>query len=387
MTTASGVRLDERKTRNRVDFVLILAVGALSALGVLMIFSVTAPRLEFIGADRTLDMTRQAIFVVLGLIAFAVASIIPPRTWRSLTPLAYAGALLLLMAVLSPVGAVRQGAQRWIPFGFLQLQPSELAKVAVVLALALLLVPVEEGRMRWLRIGKALALVGLPALMIFLQPDLGTMLVFGFVSVVMLFAAGTTVRQIVVLVVLAIVALVMAFQLDILQEYQLERLTGFLNAGEETLTINYNQAQSQVAIGNGGLFGAGLFEGTQTNLAFVPEQRTDFIFTAVGEQLGFVGASIVLGLYAVIIYRTFIVAATAQDRFSQLVATGVGAMIMFHVFVNVGMNVGLLPVTGLPLPLMSYGGSFYLAMSLALGIVHSIWLRKTVVPAEVRMVT
>ncbi len=318
---------------------------------------------------------------------FVIASLIPPRTFRTLTPVAYGGALLMLILVLSPLGTVRQGAQRWIPLGVFDLQPSEFAKPAVVLALALLLVPVEEGRMRWMRIGRALALVALPSALIFLQPDLGTMLVFGFVMVVMLFTAGTTVRQIILLVVVGLFALVVAFQLDILKEYQLDRLTGFLNAGEQTLTVNYNQTQSQVAIGNGGLFGRGLFEGSQTNLAFVPAQKTDFIFTAVGEQLGFVGAAIVLGLFAVVIWRTLFIAGTAQDRFSQLVAAGVGAMITFHVFVNVGMTLGLLPVTGLPLPFMSFGGSFYLAMSLSLGIVHSIWLRRTVVPAEVRLIT
>ena len=385
--TATGIRLDERKTRNRADFLLIFAMAALTALGLLMIYSVTAPRLESAGLNRNSDMTRQGIFVILGLIVFAVTSVIPPRVWRSLTPLIYAGAILLLIAVLSPVGAVRQGAQRWIPLGVLDLQPSEIAKLAVVLAVALLLMPVEEGRMRWMRIFRSMVLVGVPSALIFLQPDLGTMLVFGFVTVVMLFVAGTTVRQIVVLGVLGIFALVAAFQLDILQEYQLDRLTGFLNAGEETLTVNYNQAQSQIAIGNGGLFGAGLFEGTQTNLAFVPEQRTDFIFTAVAEQLGFVGAAIVLGLYAVIVWRALVISATAQDRFSQLVSAGVAAMFVFHVFVNIGMTLGLLPVTGLPLPFMSYGGSFYLAMAASLGVIHSIWLRKTVVPAEVRMVT
>jgi rod shape determining protein RodA len=385
--TVTDVRLDERRTGNRPDFLLIGAMAALTALGLLMIYSVTAPRLASAGLDRSGDMTKQAFFAGLGFIVFAIASLIPPRVWKSLTPLAYGASILLLFAVLSPVGAVRGGAQRWIPLGVLDLQPSELAKPAVVLALALLLVPVEEGRMRWMRIAKSLVLVGAPGALVFLQPDLGTALVFGFVTVVMLFTAGATVRQIILLAVGAVIAVVVAFSLDILQEYQLARLTGFLNAGEQTLTLNYNQVQSQVAIGNGGLFGTGLFEGTQTNLAFVPAQRTDFIFTAVGEQLGFVGSALVLGLFALVIWRCLQTAGTAQDRYSQLVPAGIGAMLMFHVFVNVGMNVGLLPVTGLPLPFMSYGGSFFLSMGLSLGIVHSIWLRKTVVPADVRLMT
>jgi len=257
-----------------------------------------------------------------------------------------------------------------------------VAKVAVILAMALLLAPTEENRMAWLRIAKVAVLVVVPAILIFLQPDLGTMLVFGFVTLVMLFVAGTTLRQLILLIVLSIVALLLAVELGILHDYQVERLTGFFNPSEQTLGVNYNQNQSQIAIGSGGMFGRGLFEGTQTNLSFVPSQSTDFIFTAVAEQLGFVGGAIVIALYALLILRMLMIAGLARDRFGQLAATGIAAMFGFHVFVNIGMAVGLLPVTGLPLPFLSFGGSFYLAMVLSVAIVNSIWMTHSRMPGE-----
>lgn len=380
--TARGFELKGRNDVARPDFVMLGCMLALSALGVLMIYSSSAPRLEAAGLGTTSTMARQAFFVVLGLAVSLIATSLSDRTWQSLAPIVYGGTLVSLLVVLSPVGALRQGAQRWIDLGFIDLQPAELAKPAVVLALAALLAPASDKGIPWLRVAKAVALVAVPAVLIFVQPDLGTMLVFGFVLVVMLFAAGTSARQIGLLLAMSILALLSAVQLGILRDYQLARLTGFLNAGQQTLSINYNQNQSQIAIGNGGLFGQGLFEGTQTNLAFVPAQTTDFIFTAVGEQLGFVGGALVIGLFLVLIWRMLMVAALARDRFAQLAATGVAAMVAFHVFVNIGMTLGLLPVTGLPLPFVSYGGSFYLAMAISVGIVNAIWIRRARTPGE-----
>ncbi len=373
--TVSGVDL-RRRTQIKPDLMLIIMVASLSALGLLMIFSATAPRLQAAGLGRSSQMVRQGIFVLLGIVVFIAASAISDRTWQSLAPLVYAIALILLLAVLSPVGAIRQGAQRWISLGIIDLQPSEVAKPAVVMALAVLLAPLQENGVRWLRMGKAIAIAAVPAALVFVQPDLGTALVFGFVTVVMLFVAGTSFRQIAVLIVGAVMLLVAALELGVLHEYQVNRLVGFLNTDEHALSLNYNQNQSQVAIGNGGLFGQGLFEGSQTNLAFVPSQSTDFIFTAIGEQLGFVGATLVLALFALMIWRMLLVANMARDRFAQLTAAGIAAMLAFHVFVNVGMTVGLLPVTGIPLPFVSFGGSFYLSMMLAVGVVNSIWMRR-----------
>ena len=375
MKTMTGVEL-RRRSQVKPDLILIGVVAALSALGLLMIFSSTAPRLEAIGSSPSTDMVRQGVFVLFGVAVLIVASAVSDRTWQSVAPLLYGIALLLLLAVLSPVGAIRQGAQRWISLGFIDVQPSELAKPAVVMALALLLAPIQENRMRWIRVGKAVAIAAIPAALVFEQPDLGTALVFGFVTLVMLFVAGTSFRQIALLLVAAIIALVAALELGVLHEYQFNRLVGFLNTDEYSLSLNYNQNQSQVAIGSGGLFGQGLFEGSQTNLSYVPSQSTDFIFTAIGEQLGFVGGALVLGLFGLLIWRMLMVANLARDRFAQLTAAGIAAMFAFHVFVNVGMTIGILPVTGIPLPFLSFGGSFYLSMMLCVGVVNSIWMRR-----------
>lgn len=377
--------LDQRSDTGRPDYVLILSLLVLTAIGLIMVFTVSAPRLEADGFSRSSVVIRQSVFVVGGIGVFALTANFSDRGWKLGTPYIFGVSILLLLVVLSPLGVERQGAQRWIPLKVMDLQPSEFAKPAVILALALILSPADESRMSWTRIGKSLALLAVPSVLIFRQPDLGTMLVFTFVAFIMLFTAGTSLRQLVTMVVTGLVILVMAFQLNLLKEYQLDRLTGFLNSDEHSLTTNYNQNQSQLAIASGGLFGKGLFNGSLTNLAFVPSQSTDFVFTAVGEQLGFMGAILVLGLYLLVVWRLLVIAVAARDRFGMLVATGVAAMFGFHVFVNIGMAVGLLPVTGLPLPLMSSGGSFFLTMGFSLGICHAIWTRRSRVPGERRL--
>jgi rod shape determining protein RodA len=381
----TGYNIDVGRDTGRPDYVLILSLLLLTAIGLIMVFTVSAPRLEADGFSRSSIVIRQSVFVAGGIGVFALTATVSDRGWRLSTPYIFGFVILLLLVVLSPLGVERQGAQRWIPLKVMDLQPSEFAKPAVILALALILSPADETRVSWTRIGKALALLAVPSVLIFRQPDLGTMLVFTFVAFIMLFTAGTSLRQLVTMVVTGLVILVMAFQLNLLKEYQLDRLTGFLNSDEHSLTTNYNQNQSQLAIASGGLFGKGLFNGSLTNLAFVPSQSTDFVFTAVGEQLGFMGAILVLGLYLLVVWRLLVIAVAARDRFGMLVATGVAAMFGFHVFVNIGMAVGLLPVTGLPLPLMSSGGSFFLTMAFSLGICHAIWTRRSRVPGERRL--
>ncbi len=383
MATLAGSRVAwaERERAMRPDFVLIGAIAALSALSVLMVYSASASRLEAFGLPSTFDMRRQAIFVTFGAAAFIGASLVKERTLRSLVPFAYAGVVLILLAVF-PFGDEAKGAQRWIAFGGYQLQPSEFAKPVIVMTLAALLAPAEEGYMRWSRVFRAVGLVGVPSLLIFLQPDLGTMIVFGFVGLAMLFVAGTTMRQIVALALAAFIGLGVVLSLGVLRDFQLERLTAFLDQESDQENANYNQNQSRITIGSGQIFGKGLFAGEQTNLSFVPAQSTDFIFTAIAEQLGFVGGAAVLFLYALVTWRLVMIAARARTRFGQLLVAGVASLIVFHVFINVGMTMGLMPVTGLPLPLMSSGGSSFVAMALALGLAHAMWLQRSPVPGE-----
>lgn len=374
------VTILQRERALRPDLFLIIPYLALSALGIVMVYTASAPRNELLDLDPASTVRRHVIFVLIGFAVFIASSLIGGRTLRSLSVPFYMASLLALGIVLR-WGRELKGAQRWIQIGPLQLQPSEFAKVAVILALAVLLAN-AGSTLRWFHIGRAVLLVGAPAVLIFLQPDLGTMLVFAFASVVMLFIGGTTVRQLAFIALAAVVMAVALFQVGAIKEYQIERVTSFLDGSGDEEDADYNQRQSEIAIGSGGFFGKGLFGGTQTNLSFVPEQSSDFIFTAVGEQLGFVGGSIVLALYAMIVWRLLVAAINGRERFSQLVAIGIASLLVFHVFVNVGMTLTLLPVTGLPLPFLSAGGTFFIAMSLALGLAHSVWMRRSPVPDE-----
>lgn len=369
------VSLLRRERTARPDMLLVIPYLVLSALGLVMIYSASAPRLETLGLNPTRDLERQAIFVIIGFVGFAVTSMIDLRALKRWVPAIYLISVVSLVLVLSPLGASVKGAQRWIPVGPYQFQPAEIAKIAVVLGLAGLLSAAAKP-MRWDRVARGVALVAVPSLLIFLQPDLGTMLTFGFIAIVMIFIAGATFRQMGALLVAAILVAVGVFQVGAVKEYQLVRLTAFLDSAADPLGPGYNQLQSEIAIGTGGLMGKGLFNGTQTNLRFVPEQSSDFIFTALGEQLGFIGSAFVLVLFGVIIWRILMAAVNARGRFGQLVAIGVAAVVSFHVFVNVGMTVRLMPVTGLPLPFMSAGGTVFVAMSVALGLVHSVWIHR-----------
>ncbi len=357
------------------DLVLIVTYVLISLFGLLMIYSATAPGLSAQGLDPTRELKAQAFFVLVGFIVFAVVSTIDLTEVRRFVIPIYVLSTLLLLAVLTQFGQSRGVSQRWIALGPLQFQPSEIAKIAVILIVASLLAP-SSVPLSWKTVARAVVVVAVPAVLIFRQPDLGTMLVFAFVLLAVLFVAGVTLRQLGFLGVATIIGTVGMFQLKLIKKYQVNRLIAFLNPGEHELTLSYNQTQSEIAIGSGGFAGKGLFQGTQTNLQFVPVQSSDFIFTAVGEQFGFVGSIVVVSLFAVLLFRLLSIAVAAKDRFSFLVTAGIAAMFAFHVFVNIGMTIRIMPVTGLPLPFMSAGGTVFVAMSAALGLAHSVWLRR-----------
>jgi rod shape determining protein RodA len=369
------------RRNNRSDWILLGTIVALSAFGLLMIYSATR-------SSGTFSMERQMVFVAAGLIIFMLASNIDYREFRGIVPFVSALILLLLLAVFlfDPVNNVN----RWIPLGLFNLQPAEFAKVVVIVVLAGLLAPSIPERdeigprsLTWKKVGQAVLVVAVPAVLILREPDLGTTMVFGFILFSMLFVAGATWRQMVALATSAVVGMAAVLRLELLSEYQMNRIEVLFKPGTDPQGIGYQLRQSKSAIGSGQLFGKGLFEeGTLTAFEYVPEQETDFIFTAVGEQLGFVGGLLVLAVFAILVWRLLVIAANARDRFGALIAAGISAMIMFHVVVNVGMTVGIMPVTGLPLPFLSQGGSFYMAMTLALGIANSVWLMRTPVPGE-----
>jgi rod shape determining protein RodA len=371
------VAVDRR--RNKSDRILFGTMIALSGLGLLMIYSATANA-------GSIGMERQMIFVAAGLTIYAIVSNIDYRELKNLIPMVSIAILVALFAVFlfEPIN----GARRWIPLGFFNLQPAEFAKVVVILLLAAVLSPsnrdeVGKRQLTWPTVFRAILIVVLPAALILLEPDLGTTMVFGFILFVMLFVAGATWRQMVALAAAAAAGVVVTLQRGWLEGYQLDRIRVLFNPAIDPQGIGYNIQQSKYAVGSGQIFGRGLFaEGTQTSFEYVPEQETDFIFTAVAEQLGFVGGILVIAAFAVIIWRLLVIAANARDRFGALIATGLAAMMVFHVFVNVGMTIGIMPVTGIPLPFLSAGGSFYLSMTLALGVANSVWLMRTPVPGE-----
>lgn len=372
------IAVDRR--HNKSDRILFGTMLALSGFGLLMIYSATS-------SAGSIGMERQMIFVAAGLTVYLIVSNIDYREFKNLIPMISVLVLLGLFAVylFPPIN----GARRWIPLGLFNLQPAEFAKVMVILLLAALLSPtnrdeVGKRQLSWSTVIRAILIVALPAALVLFEPDLGTTLVFGFILFVMLFVAGATWRQMLALVGAATAAVVLTLQRGWLAKYQLDRIQVLFNPDTVDPTgIGYTMEQSKRAIGSGQIFGRGLFaEGTQTSFEYVPEQETDFIFTAVAEQLGFVGGILVIAAFAVIVWRLLIIAANARDRFGALIATGLAAMMVFHVFVNVGMTVGIMPVTGLPLPFLSAGGSFYLAMTLSLGVANSVWLMRTPVPGE-----
>jgi len=372
------IAVDRR--HNRADRILFGTMLALSGFGLLMIYSATS-------STGSVGMERQMIFVAAGLTVYLIVSNIDYREFKNLIPMISVLVLIGLFAVylFPPIN----GARRWIPLGLFNLQPAEFAKVMVILLLAALLSPsnreeVGKRQLSWSAVIRAILIVALPAALVLFEPDLGTTLVFGFILFVMLFVAGATWRQMLALAGAATAAVVLTLQRGWLAQYQLDRIQVLFNPDTVDPTgIGYTMEQSKRAIGSGQLFGRGLFaEGTQTSFEYVPEQETDFIFTAVAEQLGFVGGILVIAAFAVIVWRLLVIAANARDRFGALIATGLAAMMVFHVFVNVGMTVGIMPVTGLPLPFLSAGGSFYLAMTLSLGVANSVWLMRTPVPGE-----
>ena len=359
-----------------LDLVLVACVAAVGVLGCLMIFSATRGRdpSDF----DTSFLTKQALFMGIGAVAMALTALVDYRRYRDLAPVAYGGVLLLLVMVVTGLGSEKKGSQAWFQLGPFQLQPSELAKIVVIVGLASIIAHFNS-ELDLPRLVGVLALAGVPMGLIMLQPDLGTTLVFVAVVMGMLLIGGAQARHIVALTVVGIIGVGVVLNSGMLETYQQCRLTSFLEQQDEDCTERdaaYNQDQAKVAIGSGSLLGAGLFQGTQTRLDIVPEQHTDFIFTAVGEELGFVGAATLLALLSVIAWRIWRTAQLARDPLGTLICVGVLSMFVFQVFENVGMTMGIMPVTGIPLPFMSYGGSSTLTAFIAMGLVLNVHMRR-----------
>ena len=360
-----------------VDVILLAATAALTLCGIALIYSATR------GIDpdaySRFYLQRQSLFAVTGGLLGMVAAVVDYRRLRPLVWPLYGITLLALLLVLTPLGSVRQGARAWFVLGDYQVQPSEFAKLAIIVILAHYGARCG-GRMSLRQLVTALALVAGPALLILMEPDAGTAVVFAIIAMGILLVAGAQARHILVATVIGLVGLGLVLGSDLVREYQRERLRALLNPGGDP-GDTFNIEQAQIAIGNGGLTGLGYGRGTQTRSGLVPAQETDFIFTVLGEELGFLGSVAVLGLLAVLLWRIWRSARVAGDLFGSLLSTGVLCMILFQVFQTVGMAAGIMPVIGIPLPLLSYGGSSLLTTMVSLGIVLNVSMRRHLVRA------
>ncbi len=371
----AGARTTVPTPVRHVDWILVGAVMVLSCIGVLMIYSATKGPGGETPADTSF-LVRQGVFAVLGWGVMGAMAAIDYRHFRDWAiPLAGA-ALVMLLLVLTPLGSEVNGAQAWFQFAGFQLQPAEFAKIVFILGMAAFLTYDTAGGLDGRRLLLAFGIAAVPMGLIMLQPDLGTVLVFVFAALGMITVAGVRPRHLAIVALVAIVGTVLILNSPILKAYQVDRLTSFVSPNSDAQGASYNTKQAQVAIANGGLTGEGLFQGEQTQLGYVPEQQTDFIFTAVGEELGFVGGVVVLGLLGVIVWRIWRTAQLARDEYGMLVCVGVLSMIVFQVFENVGMTMGIMPVTGIPLPFVSYGGSAILTTCAAMGLVLSVHMRR-----------
>jgi rod shape determining protein RodA len=366
----------ERRPIRHLDPVLLLAVFALAVVGLFMVYSATHQSLSAVGLDPGTFLKKQVTFVALGSVMVLLAASFDYRFLKVYAGLIYAASLVLLVLVRSPLGTSVKGSQRWFQlFGF-QFAPSEIAKLALIVMLATFLSELRSGDLTLQEVYRATAIAAVPGVLVFLQPDLGTSIVLVTILVGVLVVAGARARYLGILALTAVVLIFGAFQMGLVRDYQVNRLTSFLDPQNDPLRSGYNRKQAEIAIGSGGLFGVGYLQGTQTNLDFVPEQHTDFIFTVVGEEFGFAGAFTLLVLFGVLIWRGFRIALLSKDPFGTYVAAGIGSYLAIQVFVNIGMTLGIMPITGIPLPFVSYGGSALLTNSAAVGLLLNIHMRR-----------
>jgi rod shape determining protein RodA len=360
-----------------IDRLLMLSVLALVGLGTLLVWSATYHRSDLTGGDSSAYLKKQLVNVCIGLVLMVVVMATDHRWVRIIAPLVYLASIGGLLLVLTS-GTTINGSRSWIDVAGMSIQPSELAKLAVVIGMALLVAERAEGRRA--RVGAVevvgmLAIAGIPAALIMLQPDLGTLLVLSATVFGVLAVAGAPRRWLALLAAAAVTTGVAAFAGHLLKPYQVDRFLAFTNPHLDPRGAGYNTEQARIAVGNGGLFGQGLFHGSQTQAGFVPEQHTDFVFTVAGEELGLMGAGLLIALLAIVIWRALAISATSTDVFGRVAAAGIACWFGFQGFQNIGMCLGIMPVTGVPLPFVSYGGSSMFAGMLAVGLLQNVHLR------------
>lgn len=361
------------------DPVLTGAVALLLLMGTLLVYAATREWYSANGLDPQYYLKRHVINIIIGLALAWGTTIIDYRLLRAYTPYIWGLGVFGLLFVLIPgVGSEVNGAKAWIrlPAGF-QIQPAEIAKISIIIGIAMLLSerthnsdePTNQDVL------KALGVAALPILLILAQPDMGTVFIISASVVTMLAVSGAPTRWIVGLILLAVIGGFVATKAGVINDYQIKRLQSFVDPNADSQGAGYQLRQARITVGSGGLIGTGLFDGPQTNGRFVPEQQTDFIFTVAGEELGFLGSGLIIFLLFTILMRAFAIARRSTDPYGTLVCTGVIAWFAFQIFENIGMTLGLMPMTGVPLPFLSYGGSSMFANMIGIGLLQNVYQR------------
>ncbi|MEU7060368.1 rod shape-determining protein RodA [Streptomyces sp. NPDC046197] len=365
----------------RLDWPMLMSALALSMIGSALVFSATRNRTEINQGDPYYFLIRHVMNTGIGLALMIGTVWLGHRALRNAVPILYGVSLFGVLLVLTPLGATINGNRNWIVFGGgFSLQPSEFVKITIILGMAMLLAArVDAGDKKYpdhRTVLQALGLAAVPILVVMLMPDLGTVLVMVVIILGVLLASGASNRWVFGLLTAGAIGCVAIWQLHILDQYQINRFAAFANPSLDPAGVGYNTNQARIAIGSGGLTGAGLFHGSQTTGQFVPEQQTDFVFTVAGEELGFVGAGLILFLLGVVLWRACRIARETTELYGTIVAAGIVAWFAFQSFENVGMTLGIMPVTGLPLPFVSYGGSSMFAVWVAVGLLQSIRVQR-----------
>jgi rod shape determining protein RodA len=360
-----------------LDWVLLIAAVSLTLFGCMLVWSASIADMAS-PTDPTSYLRKHLINVVIAFVLAGFAMRIDYRWLRAYTPVVWGvSCFTLLLPFLPGLGTRIAGARAWIavPGGF-TFQPSEFAKLAVILMIAVLLSERRdiEDQPSSRDILLALGAAALPMFIILVQNDTGTILIMGAITISMIAIAGARTRWVVGLIGGSILAVLIAIQIGLLQQYQVQRLTSFMNPTADVGSAAYNANQARIAIGGGGLTGWGLFHGPQTQGRFVPVNESDFVFTVAGEELGFIGAILVIGLLGIVLWRAIVIAYRADDMFGRLLATGIVAWLTFQMFENIGMTMGIMPITGIPLPFVSAGGTSMMATWIAVGLLENVRL-------------
>jgi rod shape determining protein RodA len=365
----------------RLDWPMLLAALALSMIGSLLVYSATRNRTEINQGDQYYFLLRHIMNAGIGLALMIGTIWLGHRALRNAVPVLYGVSLLGVLLVLTPLGATINGSRNWIVLGGgFSLQPAEFVKITITLGMAMMLAArVDAGDKPYpdhRTVLQALGLATVPILIVLLMPDLGTVLAMVAIILGVLLASGASNRWVFGLLTAGVLGCIAIWQLHILDEYQINRFAAFANPELDPAGVGYNTNQARIAIGSGGLTGAGLFHGSQTTGQFVPEQQTDFVFTVAGEELGFLGAGLIILLLGVVLWRACRIARDSTELYGTIVAAGIVAWFAFQSFENIGMTLGIMPVTGLPLPFVSYGGSSMFAVWVAVGLLQSIKVQR-----------